>query len=259
MKKIYIKKIPGLTKIYFLFKYINNYFFYILAFFKFKSLSRDLRFKILWRDRRPCLKDNTKFTDFDRHYIYHPAWAARILAKINPKEHVDISSTLHFCSLISAFIPTKFYDFRPAELKLNNLEISKADLTALPFENDSIISLSCMHTIEHIGLGRYGDPINPEADLKAFSELERVLANNGNLLLVIPIGIPKICFNAYRVYSYQQIIDNLPSLTLVEFSLIPDKKEDGDILSPATKEMANKQNYGCGCFWFTKKLSNLER
>lgn len=249
MLKKYIKKI------YFIFKHIKNYFKYILDFIKFKSLNNNSRFEIFWRNRRPCLDDNTENTNFDHHYIYHPAWAARILEKTKPTLHIDISSTLHFCSLISAFIPTKFYDFRLAKLKLNNLDIGKADLTSLHFDNNSISSLSCMHTIEHIGLGRYGDPINPDADLLAFSELERVLEMNGNLLLVVPIGKPKIIFNAHRIYSYKQIIESLPKLKLKQFSLITDDINEG-IIDSATEELANKQNYGCGCFWFTKTYDN---
>src|SRR5690606_27505363 len=72
------------------------------------------RFKLNSDDFFPCLNDNTTNTYFDRHYVYHPAWAARIVAKNRPEKHVDISSTLHFCSILSAFVPVDFYDYRPA-------------------------------------------------------------------------------------------------------------------------------------------------
>ena len=74
-----------------------------------------------------------------------------------------------------------------------------ADLANLPFEINSVQSLSCMHTVEHVGLGRYGDPIDPDGDLKAIKEIKRVLAVNGNLLFVVPIGKPKIVYNAHRI------------------------------------------------------------
>src|SRR5690606_28659757 len=73
-------------------------------------------------DLFPCLNDNTQNTGFDRHYVYHPAWAARILAQVKPEKHVDISSALNFCSIISAFVPVDFYDYRPANLTLSNLK-----------------------------------------------------------------------------------------------------------------------------------------
>ena len=134
-------------------KRLNYYLLFIKDFFTFKKLSKkDNRFSILWKNRRPQLFDKTSFTNFDTHYIYHPAWAARILSQIKPEKHTDISSSLSFCSIVSAFIPIDFYDYRPAKLKLSNLNSKKADLLNLPFSNESINSLSCMHTIEHIGL-----------------------------------------------------------------------------------------------------------
>lgn len=228
-----------------------------VAFFKnylhFKKLSKnDNRFQISWKSRRPYLKEKTSYSKFDSHYIYHPAWAARILAKTKPESHIDISSTLYFCSIASAFIPIKFYDYRPANLILDNLHSGKANLLSLPFESNSIKSLSCMHTVEHIGLGRYGDPIDPKGDLKAIAELKRVLAPDGNLLFVVPIGKPKIIFNAHRIYSYDQIRKYFSELKLQEFSLIPDDADKRGIIKNASRKEADKQNYGCGCFWFKK-------
>lgn len=218
------------------------------------SGSADTRFPVRWQDRMPCLLDRTAGTAFDRHYIYHAAWATRIVAHLCPAEHVDISSLLHFCTMVSAFVPVRFYDYRPADLNLSNLVSEQADLTALPFESGSIPSLSCMHTVEHIGLGRYGDPIDPGGDLKAVRELERVLAPAGSLLFVVPIGKPTIVFNAHRIYSYEQIISYFPRLELVQFALIPDDPKAGGLLENASQEMADAQSYGCGCFWLKKPM-----
>ena len=167
----------------------------------------DNRFKINWSDRFIYLSDNTKDTFFDAHYIYHPAWAARIVKELDYAKHIDISSTLHFSAIVSAFKTIEFYDYRPANLQLSNLSTNFADLNNLPFKDNSIQSLSCMHVIEHIGLGRYGDPLNPSADLKAMSELKRVIQIGGSLLIVVPVGKPRIQFNAHRIYSYELITD----------------------------------------------------
>lgn len=234
-------------------KRLKNKLAFKKDFKKFKKLSEknDRGFSVVWEDRYPCLNDKTSKTTFDSHYMYHPAWAARVLSEIKPKSHVDISSILHFSAIVSAFVPVEFYDFRPADLKLSNLTSKEVDLTHLPFGDDSIKSLSCMHAIEHIGLGRYGDPIDPDGDLRAIKELKRVLADGGNLLVVVPIGKPKIQFNAHRVYSYDQILDYFSSLKLKEFSLIGDNPQDG-LIKNATKKTADEQTYGCGCFWFKK-------
>ncbi|OGH88683.1 MAG: hypothetical protein A3J93_01135 [Candidatus Magasanikbacteria bacterium RIFOXYC2_FULL_42_28] len=219
--------------------------------FELFKKQNDDRFSVNWSEKFPCLDDNTGETNFDAHYIYHPAWAARVLAQTKPAVHTDISSTLHFCSIISAFIPVKFYDYRPAGLNLTGLSSQSADLTKLSFANNSIRSLSCMHTVEHIGLGRYGDQIDPTGDLKAISELKRVLSPGGDLLFVVPIGKPKLTFNAHRIYSYEQIIEHFFDLELKDFSLVLD---NGDFINSADLAIVSKQSYGCGCFWFKKKV-----
>jgi hypothetical protein len=217
---------------------------------QFKSLNTGIRFSNDNFGTFPCLNDKTKITNFDAHYIYHPAWAARIVKNIAPDIHVDISSTLHFCSILSAFVKTDFYDYRPANLTLSNLNCKSADLTDLPFASDSINSLSCMHTIEHIGLGRYGDPIDPDGDIKAINELKRVCARNGNLLIVVPVGKKSIQFNAHRIYDPFDIVSYMDdAFKLKNFSLVNDH---GAFINDASLENAAQQQYGCGCYWFIK-------
>lgn len=227
-----------------------------MEFNKFKKMA-DGRFTILWKDRYPCLYDSTSNTGFDPHYIYHTAWAARILKKMNPEEHVDFSSFLYFNTIASAFIPIKFYDYRPANIFLDNFKSGGVDLLNLPFANNSISSLSCMHVVEHIGLGRYGDEIDSEGDLRAIRELQRVTSEGGSILFVVPIGKPKIMFNAHRIYSYEQIVDIFKEFELCEFALIPNDNVSG-IIYNANIDLVKKQDYACGCFWF-KKTNGIER
>lgn len=210
----------------------------------------DNRFSLSVKDFSPILHEMANLQAFDRHYIYHLAWAARKVQQIKPNFHVDISSSLHFCTIISAFIPVQFYDYRPAELNLDNLTLGNADLLSLPFADDSINSISCMHTVEHVGLGRYGDPVDSIADLKSMKELKRVVKKGGNLLFVVPVGKPKMMFNAMRVYSAAQIIDGFEGLKLKEFSLVPDS---GPMIFNASLDLVKDQVYGCGCFWFIKE------
>lgn len=184
--------------------------------------------------------------------MYHPAWAVRILAETRPEVHHDISSTLHFSTMLSAFMPVRYYEFRSIELGLSGLECASADLSALPFPDSSLCSLSCMHVVEHIGLGRYGDPLDPNGDLKAFQELQRVVAPGGSLLFVTPTGRPRVQFNAHRVYSYSQVVSYFDALQLREFSLVPDDPADGGLVANASQDLADRQSYGCGCYWFVK-------
>lgn len=212
----------------------------------------DSRFILRWQDRYPCIEDRTATTSFDRHYTYHTAWAARILAETRPAVHVDIASSLSFICTVSAFVPIRFYDYRPADLRLSNLTCGAADLLSLPFPDRSINSLSCMHVVEHIGLGRYGDPLDPEGDRKAMRELERVLAPEGTLLIVVPVGRPRVCFNAHRIYSFHQVREAFGNLQMRQFALIAEDPASGGLILSPPLDVVDSQNYGCGCFWFSK-------
>ncbi len=236
-------------------KVVKKFIRYILSPFILNDYIRflqnkDGRFGVSPKDFYPCIKDKTISTSFDAHYVYHTAWAARKVSEINPPKHIDIASSLYFSGIVSAFIPVDFYDYRPANLKLSNLSSQSCDLNKLSFADGSIQSLSCMHTIEHVGLGRYGDPIDAQGDIVSINELKRVVAINGSLLVVVPVGKPKIEFNAHRIYSYEQIIEYFKGFKLKEFSLVTD---DADFIENANFQLVKNQKYGCGCFWFIKE------
>lgn len=215
-----------------------------------KAALENGRFAMNWEERYPCLNDATSTTGFDAHYLFHTAWAARVLAKNKPELHIDISSCLRFVSLVSAFVPIHFYDYRPAELNLSGLESNKADLMNLPFPDGSVNSLSCMHVIEHIGLERYGDPLDAQGDLKAIAELKRVVALGGSLLFVVPLGEKAIIqYNAHRIYTHQQILSYFSDMRLVDFSYINDA---GKYIPQASETDTAGQIYGCGCFHFQR-------
>ena len=220
---------------------------------RFRRLSESMpaRLRLEWSERQAELGDKTRLTSFDRHYVFHTAWAARIIAAQRPILHVDISSSLYFVGIASAFVPVIFLDYRPARLGLSNLVSGQASILALPFRAGSLGSVSCLHVVEHIGLGRYGDPLDPSGDVKAITELKRVLAPGGSLLFVTPVGRPRIRFNAHRIYAHQQIVEAFAGLSLKQFALIPDDPRQ-DLLLDATPELADQQKYGCGCFWFQR-------
>ena len=210
----------------------------------------DNRFLCNYDDIWPCLDDATDNTSFDSHYVYHSGWAARCLSKLMPSVHIDIGSNLYFITIASAFVPIKFYDYRPAKLNLSNLNSDFTDILSLPFPDLSIESISCMHVVEHIGLERYGDPFDPQGDLKAINELIRVLKHGGTLLFVVPLGDQmRIQYNAHRIYTYEYIMNCFSNLTLENFAFIND---NGQFFNSASINDVINQKYGCGCFCFKK-------
>lgn len=230
---------------------LARYAKFLAEFRRFKKLHSSVRKDMLIEanDLFPCLDEKTETTNFDAHYVYHTAWAARKVRARSPHEHVDVSSSLYFAGIVSAFVPLKFLDYRPAGLGLSGLEEERGDLAHLPLPDASVASLSCMHVVEHVGLGRYGDPLDPLGDIKAASELQRVLAVSGRLLFVVPVGVSRIFFNAHRVYHPGQVVAMFPELNLESFSLVTDS---GEFVDDAPLEMGASQHYGCGCFEFLK-------
>jgi hypothetical protein len=108
-----------------------------------------------------------------------------------------------------------------------------------------------MHVVEHIGLGRYGDPLDPNGDLKALKELERITQEGGHLLLVVPVGKQRIQFNAHRIYHPASILRELPLMKLQEYKLIPDSGPG--LVDDPDFTISENQQYGCGCFLLQKQ------
>jgi hypothetical protein len=230
---------PGAVRAYEAVDCMYRYIMYLIKFDNFIGLQKILAACFgspKWSDRYPCLDENTT-TSFDVYYIYCPAWVARLISQTRPSVYVDISPMLNFCVIVSVFFPVDFYDYRPAKLELGNLACQHGDLMKLPFEDESVESFLCMHVAEHVGLGCYGDSLGPEGDLKATVELKYMLANKGLLLFVASVGKPRIQYNAYRIYGYDQVVSFLANLSIQQFALVDD---DGRFIVDARLVYANQ-------------------
>jgi hypothetical protein len=166
-----------------------------------------------------------------------------------PRLHVDVASQVIFANLLGAMCPVIFVDYRPLEARLSGLQCMGGSLLQLPFASGSITSLSCLHVIEHVGLGRYGDPLNPQGTQLAARELVRVLGPGGNLFLATPVGRPRVSFNAHRIHMAEMIRELFSELELVEFSGIHD---DGRYVEHAEPSVFSDSSYACGLFWFRR-------
>lgn len=200
-------------------------------------------------DTYPVLHNRNLYHELDSHYFFMNAWAIRRILGNNPAYHVDIGSQPVLSSFISSIFPTYYLDYRPLVVTVSNFFSIGGDILNLPFKDDSIHSLSCLHVAEHIGLGRYGDPLYPQGTLKAAVELKRVLAPNGNLFFAVPVGQPRICFNAHRIHSAETICEYFSGLGMVEYSGVHD---DGRFVERVSLSELQNSDYACGFFWFKK-------
>lgn len=206
--------------------------------------------KLKFKNIFPIVNEATNLTPFDSHYYYQQIWAFKNIYKNKPEWHVDVASSYELSGYVSTITKSVFVDYRPIPARLDNLEIRRGNILNLDFKDNSIPSISCLHVVEHIGLGRYGDPLDPEGTAKALAELQRVVQKGGLLYLSTLIGKSRTCFNAHRIFSPEEIIERFDECELVSFSAVSDT--DVYIEKASTDEYKDCA-YCCGMFVFKKK------
>jgi len=193
--------------------------------------------------------DRTPGNPYDVHYFFQDVWAARRVAEIRPALHVDVGSRVDYVGFLTAITEVVFVDIRTLDVGIEGLASVEGDVLALPFDDRSLESVSCLHVAEHIGLGRYGDPLNPNGTVEAAGELQRVIAGQGHLLFSLPVGRPRTCFNAHRIHDPREIPKLFAELELVEFAGVDDSGRFARHRQPA--ELASA-TYACGMYMFRR-------
>lgn len=223
---------------------ISRMFTFLAEYKKYKKISGE-RFGSL----TPILGENTTTTSVDHHYFYQAVWAAKYIYNCHPAKHIDVGSQAIFVGLLTPFTKIKFVDIRPLDISISDFENIKGSILSLPFPDSSAKSLSCLHVAEHIGLGRYGDNLDPDGTKKACKELARILAPRGQLYFSVPIGKERVEFNAHRIFSVFTILKYFNDLELVEFSAINDQ---GEFIENAPIDSFSEAKFSCGLFRFTR-------
>lgn len=191
------------------------------------------------------------------HYFHQDLLVANYISKKNPTRHIDIGSRVDgFVAHVASFRPIEVIDVR--ELKdsgHDNIRFKRMDLMNLDaVESEICDSLSCLHAIEHFGLGRYGDPINPVGHLTGFGNLVKMLKPGGTLYLSFPIGhADQLHFNAHRVFKPDSVLrwPEGGALELQSFSFVDDA---GDLHKEVPiSTVPTDIQYGCGIYTFKKR------
>ncbi len=191
----------------------------------------------------PCVYDATNDTPIEPTYFYQDAWAFEHIVRERPSWHVDIGSHHKFVALLSKVLPVTMVDIRPLSLPLATLNFREGSILELPYDDDSVPSVSSLCVVEHIGLGRYGDQLDPDGTEKAIAELKRIVAPGGNLYLSVPVDDEnRTYFNAHRAFSEFYLRSQFAPFEIVETRYVYGN-EFGE---------KARNGFGIACFWLKK-------
>lgn len=183
---------------------------------QYNALARS-EYQIDLRYLYPCIGDDTAETKIEPIYFYQDAWAFEKIVQARPPHHVDIGSHHKYVALLSKVVPVTMVDIRPLSLPLDTLSFRKGSILNLPFEDGSLPSVSSLCVVEHIGLGRYGDPLDPHGTKKALEELKRIIQPGGDLYLSVPLDNEnRTYFNAHRAFTEEYILELCRPFMLLE-------------------------------------------
>ncbi len=223
------------------------------------------------RDRRKFLKMGGHITEIypivadlndqagtvTGHYFHQDLLVAQYIFDHKPERHLDVGSRVDgFIAHVASFRKIEVADIRYLPKSIHtNIKYQRIDFS----DSDKIFeerydSVSCLHALEHFGLGRCGDRIDPNGHLLGFHNLVRVLKPSGRLYVSFPIGrTNEVAFNAHRVFHPNEILDwikNSKDLRLIQFAYVDD---DGDLnLGENPKSLAQVPSFGCGIYTFEK-------
>lgn len=215
--------------------------------------SKEFPFK--WKNLYPILSDLHDNAGTTRtHYFIQDLFMSRRVIKAAPKKHVDIGSRFDgfVAQLLASGMQVQCVDIRPLADAPEGLSFVQDDATTLAtFADNSVESLSTLHVAEHFGLGRYGDPVDPESWRDYIANLARILKPGGLLYFSTPMGKQRVEFNAHRVFAPETLLSELGKngLKVVEQAVITTK---GALKSPADPLDYASEPFGCILLILTK-------
>ena len=150
------------------------------------------------------------------HRNYECDFASEQIAQNKPEKILDVGSYRDWLAGVMAYYSVTTVDVRNRKSNLSNEIIINQDVRNLEMADNSIDMVTTLHTIEHFGLGRYGDEFDPEGDRKAVSNFLRVIKPGGRFLFSVPVTAGQACiaFNSHRIYTMEMVRDWVRDLSL---------------------------------------------
>lgn len=208
----------------------------------------------------PCLHDRyQQGGSADNEYFIQDFWVAHRIFLASPKKHVDIGSRVDgFVAHVASYREIEVFDVRPLRSDLPNIVFKQANLMNLNpglLSGDYCDSLSCLHAIEHFGLGRYGDPIDPIGYKKGIANMASLLSSGGIFYLSTPVGRERVEFNANWVFDPNTIISTASDndLVLSDFYVISGGRIEQREASVKNLNELGNESYNLCLFIFCKK------
>lgn len=222
---------------------------------KYNKLNKRNSFTIKEQYLWPMLQDKYAMAGSIGNYFWQDLWAAKLIVQSGIKSHFDIGSRIDglIAHLLASNIEVTMIDVREFPEKIDHLKTIVDDATSLhQIADESIDSMSAMCSLEHFGLGRYGDPIDPEACFKCFCNIQKKLKKGGILYLSVPVGKERVEFNAHRVFYASTIVECFSDLYLAEFSCTANGKIESNVGIHRYDEDLHNGEYRYGLFRFIK-------
>jgi SAM-dependent methyltransferase len=200
-----------------------------------------------WGTDLPILDERGASSGTLGAYFHQDGLVAKWIFENAPKRHVDIGSRIDgFIGHLAVFREVEVLDIRPQPHIAHNIIFRQLDLMEKLPEHwiECTDSLSCLHTIEHFGLGRYGDSIDPNGYQKGLEQLKRMVKPGGMLYLSTPIGPQRVEFNAHRIFAAETLRSWFKDTWEIEkFAIINDAEELEEAVNWRSKEI--EEHFGC--------------
>lgn len=212
-----------------------------------KEFKRGMGGDFQWGRQLPILDEWAATSGSLGAYFHQDLLVAGWVHHDSPARHVDVGSRIDgFIGHLAVFREVEVLDIRPQPHTLRNIVFQQLDLMEKlpPAWVGCTDSLSCLHTIEHFGLGRYGDSIDPDGHIKGVEQLKRMVKPGGLLYLSTPIGPQRVEFNAHRIFAAQTLLGWFEDGWEIErFAYLDDAEVIHEITDLKTADVGN--HFGC--------------